>query len=118
MANTNNFFQQSYDKLIQAVKNQPLNAATAINFVTKAMQIVEEGKNLSGPEKKQIVTDLITKLINEAPLKDDVKSLLLVLPYSSIIDTIVAATKNQLKINEVVNEVKKDAKGCGCFGGK
>lgn len=113
---SDNFFQSSYNKLVQSIKGQQLNAATAIIFVTRAMQIIEESKSLSGPEKKQIVLDLIVKLITETPMKDEPKALLLSLPYSSIIDQIVAATKNQLKINEVVDEVKKQGKACGCFG--
>lgn len=112
-----NFFQQSYDELVKTVKNQPLNALTAINFVTKAMQIVEKGKDLNGPEKKQLVIDLIIKLINETPLDDALKANLRALPYSAIIDTIVAATKSQLKINDVVADMK-EGKACGCFGGK
>lgn len=108
--------QQLYDKFIASVKNQPLNATTAITFVTRAMQLVEGDEILSGPEKKQAVIDLITRLINETPLGAEEKALLLALPYGSIIDHVVAATKNQIKINGVVAKVEDKAKACGCFG--
>lgn len=115
--NTVDVFQPTYEKLVAIVKNQTLNPATSIIFITHAMQLVEQLKSLSGPEKKQLVIELMVKLIRESPLSDDVKALLYALPYASIIDSIIAASKNQLKINEVVSEIKT-GKACGCFGGK
>lgn len=110
------FFTTSYNTLVQAVKNQPLNADTMINVVTKAMQIVETAQSMTGPEKKQAVIALITKLINDsASLSADVKTALLALPYSTIIDTIVAATKSQFAIN-LENAIESKCGGCGCFG--
>lgn len=111
-------FNEIYDKIKAAVIGRTINASNLASIAVTAMQIVEAYPKLLGYQKKELVINIICKIIVDLPVTDDTEMLLLstakaVLPM--LIDTVVAAANGQLTLQTI----EEKAKGCfSCFSTK
>jgi|SRR5579871_5383255 len=106
--------QDIFQAIMMMIKNKTLDGASLITITVDAMEFVEQIPSLSGADKKAIVLEVITLIINACPIDDNIKSVLdtivaNVLP--TVIDTIVAATHNGVNINTLKIKL---AKMCAC----
>lgn len=90
------------DELYDSVKGllaEELNTTKVIGLVTRLMQSVDTYTNVSGKEKKEVILEVIDRIINDLPdgtSKDVLKTARPMIP--DIIDTIISVDKRELKI--------------------
>lgn len=106
--------QDIFQAIMMMIKDKTIDGAGLISITVDAMELVEQITSLSGADKKAIVLQVITLIINACPIDDSIKSTLdtiveTVLP--TIIDTIVAATRNGINLNTLKIKL---AKICAC----
>lgn len=97
--------------LIESFKDKHIDENNIIDFVVKAMMLVETHKKLSGQNKKNVVIKMLLRLIELTTLDENRKSSLKFLIETlapNMIDTIVSASKGVLKLN------KNGKKFCCC----
>lgn len=104
-------------KLKTSFDQYSLNENNIIDYAVRIMSLVEQHKNLSGFEKKAVVIEVLTRLVDDTnklnvESKTALKSIIkIVVP--GVIETIVAATKGLIDVNKKVEEAVK--KSCFCF---
>lgn len=105
-----------YKRLKRAIKGQKIDESTMVLIAAKAMNLAELFTEMTGPEKKLLVIDIVTKLVRkETSLSKEAKNYLLTfieLSLPSIIDSLVEAHKQKL----LQKSVKNVGKSMGCFG--
>ena len=106
-------------KLKTSFDQYSLDENNMIDYVVRIMTLVEQQKNLSGFEKKAVVIEVLTRLVDDtnklsseskAALKSIIK---IVVP--GVIETIVAATKGLISVNKKVEESVKKCFFCFKF---
>ena len=94
-------------------RNIEVSSKTITQIVKIAMEIVEATK-LKGKEQKVLVERIVRKIVNDSPLEESKKSIVISMLdegiVGDVIDLVVSATKGELNINTV----EKIASGC-CF---
>lgn len=96
------------DELYESVKDlitEELNTAKVLGLVTNLMQFVDTYTGLSGEEKKDIVLQVIDRIIVDLPNDNALKLARPIIP--DIINTIINVDKRKIKI-----KVKKIWKKC------
>ena len=92
-------------------RNIEVSSKTITQIVKIAMEIVEATK-LKGKEQKVLVERIVRKIVNDSPLEDSKKSIVISILdegiVGEVIDLVVSATKGELDINTV----EKVATGC------
>lgn len=89
--------------LIESFKDKHIDENNIIDFVVKAMMLVETHKKLSGQDKKNIVIKMLLRLTELTTLDENKKSSLKFLIETltpNMIDTIVSASKGVLNLNK------------------
>ena len=86
----------------KAVDLQTITPESIFKMLMSVMGLVERQKQLSGPQKKQAVIDVVNRLVDEIPAEAEEKAAImsaiqLLLP--SLIDTIVSVSLGELDIN-------------------
>lgn len=105
------------EKLKTSFDQYTLNENNMIDYVVRIMSLVEQQQNLSGFEKKAVVIEVLTRLVDDSnKLNSESKTVLkniikIVVP--GVIETIVSATKGLISVNKKVEESVK--KCCFCF---
>jgi len=107
--------------LVAKLKNNfdhyTLNENNLVDYCVRIMSLIDADKTLSGFEKKAVVIEVLTKLVDLTPglpeegrnaLKQVIK---IVVP--GLIESLIAASKGLISINKKVIEVTK--KCCFCF---
>jgi hypothetical protein len=88
-----------YDRVKAAIGTKRVSAASVTIMLTAAIAEVEKLPNLTGMQKKALVTHVVDRLLNEIPAEQDDRDAIraataLMLPH--MIDTLVAAANGQL----------------------
>jgi len=110
----NGFIHDIYKIAKLKTKHVVFSLKSIIDVVKYVMEVVENitSKTLKG-KKKYIALFIIKCLIQDAPLSDDIESMLLNVLENGLIEetinSIVEATKGKLQINHIVSS--------GCFDG-
>lgn len=100
-----------YHDLVEDFKEREINMSNWMSIVTRVMQDVEKVKNLSGPEKKDLVIQITIKIFKKLNIQDEtLKPLFTHSSLSSVIDTLISTSKNKVKLNTKVNAQKKNKK--------
>lgn len=102
-----NINQEIFEGLIEQVENiigdRKLTITNVVGIVGMLIQLVERQHQLAGPDKKQLVIDLLSAVMNrnKSFSKDDKEQIMLVIEQfvPPAIDLIISATKGQLLIN-------------------
>lgn len=103
---------QVYDNIKTMITNKQFNASSFVTLVTMVMQVLGQLPQLTGPQKKDVAIQVITRLVQEIPIPgiDQATATALInTTLSKMIDFIVAAANGQFNFTQVVEEVK------GCF---
>lgn len=100
-----------YHELVEDFKEREINMSNWMSIVTRVMQDVEKLKNLSGPEKKDLVIQITIKIFKKINIQDEtLKPLFTHSTLSSVVDTLISTSKNKVKLNTKVNAQKKNKK--------
>lgn len=108
--------EETYQNIKLCVMNKKITISDLIIITTKAMEFVNKLK-IQGFEKKQIVIDVIQKIINESDLDEQTKiacNLFVQITLPIMIDTIIAAANQKLKLSR--SEKEDSPNSCGCIG--
>jgi hypothetical protein len=100
----------------QAIVGRTFTATTFITLVTLVMQSVEKVVELSGPEKKQVAINVIKQLVQEIPMSEADKTVVLTIidtTLPKIIDFIVSAANGEFDFAQIAT-MWKDMFPC-CF---
>ena len=106
-------YDSALSKLQSTLKerNIDVSSKTITQIVKIAMEIVEATK-LKGKEQKVLVERIVRKIVNDSPLEESKKSIVISMLdegiVGDVIDLVISATKGELDIN-TVEEV---ATGC------
>jgi len=105
------------EKLSENLENYTLDENNIIDYVIRIMTLVETNKTLSGFEKKAVVIEVLTRLVDKSTrLTDENKSslkLIIRVMVPGVIEGIINATKGLISVNKKVEETAK--KFCCCL---
>lgn len=107
-------FSAVYDKVKSMIVNKTFSLSNWITLVTLAMEVVEKVPQLHGIEKRNLVVDLVAKLVTEIPMSEDDRaavSAIIRTTLPSIIDAIVQGTLGQIAVN-IAEEVAEQTNKC------
>lgn len=95
--------QEAFDACYKSLKplftGEETTTDQMIEMVKSAMQFVERYNLRSGADKKDIVLKLIRQIIFESDISQENKRILMFIPYGTIIDSLVDATRGGLQLN-------------------
>ena len=109
-------YKHLLEQLSSELKKNNINVTpdTITSVITMAMELVEASQ-VKGEEQKRLVTEVVRKIVVDAPIADDKEKLLLDMidqgVVGNVIELVVSATKGEIN----VNAAKKAAAGC-CWG--
>lgn len=98
--NAKEFFKL-YKQLESLTDTSELSPDKLISVTISLMQYVDKYKNLSGPQKKSLVCNVLKQFIEDKVTNDDAKTILLVVintTLPTVIDSVISIDKKQLKI--------------------
>lgn len=105
------------EKLSESLENYTLDENNIIDYVIRIMTLVETNKTLSGFEKKAVVIEVLTRLVDKSTrLTDENKAslkLIIRVMVPGVIEGIINATKGLISVNKKVEETAK--KFCCCL---
>lgn len=105
-----------YDKLKSMITTKQINMNNIMTIVGIVMQLVQQYPALTGEQKKQIVKNVVYKLVNDLPLSDSDRLSLLGLLNATLdktIDYIIAVASGQIDIiGQIVDTAEKISNGC------
>jgi hypothetical protein len=93
--------------VIESFKDKHIDENNIIDFVVKAMMLVETQKKLSGQDKKNVVVKILFRLVELTTLDNNRKTSIKFLIETlapNMIDTIVSASKGVLDLNKSKNK--------------
>ena len=104
-------------KLKASFDQYTIDENNIIDYVVRIMTLTEQQKSLSGFEKKAVVVEVLTRLVDtSSSLTNETKTslkLIIKVVVPSVIETIVAASKGLVAVNKKVEENVR--KCCFCF---
>lgn len=95
-------FNAVYDKMKHMIVNKEFNLGNWVNLVTLTMEVVEVVPGLHGIQKRDLVVDLIAKLVTEIPMSETDRALvsgLVKTMLPGIIDAIVQSSLGEIALN-------------------
>jgi len=97
-------FDIIYTQIKKNITNKTIDAGEIILLGTLAMQLVDKYQDLTGPEKKLIVIEIVKKIIRDQVTDLNTEQILIlvvdtVLP--TVIDKIVDASRGKLDLNKI-----------------
>lgn len=108
-------FQEAYDHVMSEVKEEIKHSENFVKFVIRAMVAVKDA-DLHGLEKKEIVVDIVHKVVDAMPIPDDEKATLKARTFptiENIIDAMVYASKGYMYLKHKSAEAAEDVReGC------
>ena len=117
---TDMVYAEAYKHLLEQLSSElkknniDVTPDTITSVITMAMELVEASQ-VKGEEQKRLVTEVVRKIVVDAPISDDKEKLLLDMidqgVVGNVIELVVSATKGEIN----VNAAKKAAAGC-CWG--
>lgn len=112
---------QIYEKVRSLIVNRKVDQSVLIEIATHCMELVESMGNMPGPTKKAIVLAVLTRLVDEIPVNNDVteavKSGLKLTVQSvlpAVIDKLVAFANGDSTLSKITDEII----GNGCCAKK
>lgn len=108
-----------YEQLEQIVKTKQINAINLIEITIDLMKIVEDVKDISGKQKKDLIIETLEKFINEKVSDEKEREELLFIVKNvvpSVIDTVVSIDLGELsvKFNKLWKRIRANIKKLFC----
>jgi hypothetical protein len=111
-----NTIEQIYKSLRTGFENYELDQNNIVDFVIRAMTLVEQEKTLNGREKKAVVIEILTRLVDSYDKLNTESKISLKLVIRTVvpglIDGLVQASKGFLSLNK---NMKEKMSKCCCF---
>jgi hypothetical protein len=108
-------FDMLYDAVLETIKIKSVDVSDLVIVATSAMQIVQQYPNLNGADKKRLVVDIMTKLVNDSGLvpAEQREAALIFLQHTlpNMIEVVINAYQHKIKL-------KKVGQGCICISPK
>lgn len=114
-----------YGKCLELIRDkQTLNVGDVMALVPKLMDAAKEFPNLTGPEKRKIVLDVVAKIVNdqtEVPIDPNAKTVLIAMlqseVFGEIVDQLWSAAKGLLfkVVGKNCENVRGCFRKCGCL---
>ena len=111
MSESDKVFAVEYDHCLKKLNvkiselNLEITPETITTVIQLAMEIVE-ASNLKGKAQKKLVTKIVKKVVEDAPISDEKEKLILDMiefgVVGNVIDLVVSASKGELNINSAV----------------
>jgi len=103
--------EKVYDTLFSHIEKRSLKIDDLLQLTTAAMELVQKIRELSGPEKKAVVLEVILKAVDNKlvpkSIRPECRELTkTILPKT--IDLLVSAYRHEI-------DLKKVKENCGCF---
>jgi hypothetical protein len=98
---------QVYDELRGMITHKQVTPESIIGIVALAMQLVQQFAGVAGADKKKIVMNVITKLINEIPMEDGLRSTLQMILSTTVdktIDLIIGVASGEIDLIKIVQD--------------
>ena len=93
-----------YDQIAAIIGNKKVTASNIIYLAGSAMQIVENAKEMTGPEKKELVLNILKEVVRkQRSIVEDEKQILYMMIDQLVpgaVDLVVAGANGELGINE------------------
>lgn len=105
MTTTNNIF----DTLVHLIDTKP-TISNIVPITIRLMEAIEQYTELTGSQKKQLVVDVLKHIVNSSDLNEKEKVDILFIIETTcydLIDSIIAATKGELRINVKISTIRK-----------
>lgn len=118
-------FEDVYQEVTTELKDKLNDSKAIVDFLVAAMKAVSKHGELHGFDKKEMVRDVVDKVIDDMTIdekeKDELKHN--VSPYlDHTVEVLIAASKGHLFLKKVKDEIIESASdvyenttGCGCF---
>ena len=107
-----------YAQLKSMIKNKTVDISNLMSIVTITMQLVEQISGLTGAQKKDMVMQLMNRLIDDVPMDDTNKAALraiLTTTVNAAIDFVVSVANGEINLVQLVKDnVDWCKKSCGC----
>jgi hypothetical protein len=107
-----------YDELRAMITHKQVTPEGIIGIATLAMQLVQQFAGVSGADKKKIVINVVTKLIDEIPMGDGPKAALKMVLNTTLdktIDLIIGVASGEIDLIGTVKDGVAQCKTmCGC----
>ena len=88
-----------YNKIKEMIGDGEINISNIIEIVPELMKVVESYKELRGPQKKQIIIDIILQVIDETMPSDlDILKTFISLSLPIMMDTFINLDKSKMVI--------------------
>lgn len=107
-------FDVVYDGIKGMIASKTFSSATFMLLIPRCMELAETLPELTGHEKKALVLEVLSKLIDELPMQDDDKQLLkmlLITVIPSTIDLIVSSSLGQFALN-LYEQAEQEVTSC------
>ncbi len=105
VSNAPTMFDEVYSRVMKMIKLNKVNAGDLVVISTYAMTTVQKYPNLDGPSKKQLVIDVITKVVHEsdifAPEDKMAGDMFIQLTLPMLIDTIINAYNHKVDLKKI-----------------
>lgn len=110
-------FAEAYDRVLSELKGDIAVPGNYPVFIVRAMQAVADA-DIHGDEKKQIVIDIVNKLVENMPISDAERARVKATNYmltNNLIDLMIGAAKGYLYLKTKVEEAVESSACSGCF---
>ena len=114
-SDNSNLFTNCYTMFKDETRDIEITPANVSKVLAKAMKVVEISE-MKGTEQKKLAKDLVSKAVSELPDGEQKTVLTIILEndvLEDMVETIVLATKGELPINKIVQQIK--TRCCGLF---
>ena len=104
----NEYFDKCYSTILKTI-NTKITLSNIVKIITQCMKIVQTFKKLNGTEKKDLVIDVVQKLIRDSDHNEKLEDALIEILEKighPMIDAVIVATKGRFFRNFNFNKLK------------
>lgn len=96
-----------YDQLKSMIQNKTVNLSNIVNIASMAMQVIQQYTLVSGAQKKQVVMNVIGRLIAEIPMAESDRAILqsvVNVTLDKTIDLIIGIANGDINIMKTIDD--------------
>ena len=97
----NKYFDNCYDQVVKTLDTR-ITVSNIVKIITQCMKVVQSFKKLNGIEKKDLVIDVVQRLIRDSDHDENLENALIEILEKighPLIDTVIVASKGKLFTN-------------------
>ena len=109
----NKYFDNCYDQVVKTLDTR-ITVSNIVKIITQCMKVVQSFKKLNGIEKKDLVIDVVQRLIRDSDHDENLENALIEILEKighPLIDTVIVASKGKFFTN-IKSGFMKWVKGC------